>query len=101
VLFCRDRDPAKEIWAGKRAGQEGAQDRYGADQAFSFGDINQQLPELLAEKNQYLLQHWGQCIIRPASRGLAKRSQSQGANRCLGAEPICRCIDAIARDALD
>jgi Xaa-Pro aminopeptidase len=50
VLFCRDRDPAKEIWAGKRAGQEGAQDRYGADQAFSFGDINQQLPELLAEK---------------------------------------------------
>lgn len=47
VLFCRDRDPAMEIWTGKRAGQDGVVAKYGVDEAFSISDIDLQLPLLL------------------------------------------------------
>ena len=47
VLFCRERDPAMELWNGYRAGPEGACDTYGADDAFPIGDIDDILPGLL------------------------------------------------------
>ncbi|TVZ37523.1 Xaa-Pro aminopeptidase [Alteromonadaceae bacterium 2753L.S.0a.02] len=47
VLFCRDRDPEKEIWDGYRAGPEGACKQYGADDAFPIDDIDEILPGLL------------------------------------------------------
>ena len=47
VLFCRDRDPARELWDGYRAGPEGAVERYGADDAFPIGDIDDILPGLI------------------------------------------------------
>ena len=47
VLFCRDRDPAREIWDGGRAGPAGAVERYGADDAFPIGDVDEILPGLL------------------------------------------------------
>lgn len=47
VMFCQDRDPAMELWTGYRAGPEGACSRYGADDAFPIGDIDDILPGLL------------------------------------------------------
>ncbi|WP_347330069.1 Xaa-Pro aminopeptidase [Marinimicrobium locisalis] len=47
VLFCRDRDPDREIWDGYRAGPEGACFDYGADDAFPVDDIDEILPGLL------------------------------------------------------
>ena len=47
VMFCRDRDPAVELWDGSRAGPEGACELYGADDAFPIGDIDDILPGLL------------------------------------------------------
>lgn len=47
VLFCREKDPEKELWNGYRAGQEGACEQYGADDAFPIGDIDEILPGLL------------------------------------------------------
>lgn len=47
ILFCRDRDPAREIWDGVRAGPAGAIGDYGADQAFAIGELDARLPELL------------------------------------------------------
>lgn len=47
VLFCRERDPEMELWNGRRAGQEGACEIYGADDAFPIGDIDDILPGLL------------------------------------------------------
>ncbi|MBU2885788.1 Xaa-Pro aminopeptidase [Gilvimarinus agarilyticus] len=47
VLFCRDRDPEREIWDGYRAGPAGACDQYGADDAFPVDDIDDILPGLL------------------------------------------------------
>jgi Xaa-Pro aminopeptidase len=50
VLFCRERDPKKETWHGRRAGPKGAVDGYGADDAFPIGDIDDILPGLLEQR---------------------------------------------------
>ena len=47
VLFCRERDPEREIWDGYRAGPEGACRDHGADDAFPVDDIDEILPGLL------------------------------------------------------
>ncbi|SFD43223.1 Xaa-Pro aminopeptidase [Thiohalospira halophila DSM 15071] len=50
LLFCRERDPDKETWEGRRAGQEGAVARYGADDSFPIGDLDDILPGLLENR---------------------------------------------------
>ena len=50
LLFCRERDADKETWHGRRAGPEGAVARYGADDAFPIGDIDDILPGLLEHR---------------------------------------------------
>jgi len=47
VLFCRERDPEREVWHGTRAGVEGAVERHGADDAFPIGDIDEILPGMI------------------------------------------------------
>lgn len=47
VLFCREKDPLKEQWDGRRAGIEGAIESYGADQAFPIHELNDRLPEFM------------------------------------------------------
>jgi Xaa-Pro aminopeptidase len=47
LLFCREKDPEKEIWDGRRAGLEGAREIYGADDAFPIDNIDEILPGLL------------------------------------------------------
>ncbi len=47
LLFCRERDPAREQWDGRRAGLEGAVAQYGADDAFPIDDLDDILPGLL------------------------------------------------------
>jgi len=48
ILFNRENDPVKELWRGKRAGQLGACNDYGADQAFSIDLAETMLPQLIA-----------------------------------------------------
>jgi len=52
ILFCRERDPAKEIWDGRRAGLEGATEIYGADDAFPYSDLDEILPGLLEQRER-------------------------------------------------
>ncbi|MEM9385164.1 MAG: Xaa-Pro aminopeptidase [Pseudomonadota bacterium] len=47
VLFCRERDPAREQWDGPRAGLEGALEQFGADDAFPIDDLDDILPGLI------------------------------------------------------
>ena len=47
VIFCRERDKAKEIWDGYRAGPEGACQIHGADDAFPIDDVDEILPGLI------------------------------------------------------
>src|SRR5690606_26732858 len=52
LLFCRERDPARELWDGPRAGPEGAVKTYGADDAFPIADVDEILPGLLEQSRR-------------------------------------------------
>ncbi len=52
VLFCRERDPKKELWDGLLTGPEGAVSRYGMDDAFPVGDIDDILPGLIEGRSR-------------------------------------------------
>jgi len=47
LLFCRERDPARETWDGRIIGQDGAVADYGADDAFPIDDLDEILPGLM------------------------------------------------------
>ncbi len=47
ILFCREKDLEQETWNGRRAGQQGAVEEYGADDSFPITDIDDILPGLL------------------------------------------------------
>ena len=47
LLFCRERDPDKELWDGSRAGPDGAVGHFGADDAFPIDDIDDILPGVI------------------------------------------------------
>ena len=49
VLFVNPFDPKYEIWVGQRVGVEGATALLGADEAFPLEELDEKLPELLAE----------------------------------------------------
>jgi Xaa-Pro aminopeptidase len=47
TLFVRPRDPERETWTGRRAGVDGARERFGADAAFPVEQVSIELPKLL------------------------------------------------------
>lgn len=52
VLFCRERNPERELWDGLRAGQAGALRDYCADQAFAIDEIDEILPGLIEGRSR-------------------------------------------------
>ncbi|HET7832188.1 MAG TPA: Xaa-Pro aminopeptidase [Gallionella sp.] len=69
ILFCRDKDPEREVWDGYRFGPDAARERFGFDAAHSITQLDAQLTELLANQPTmyYPLGHdtaWDQRILR-------------------------------------
>ncbi|MCK4833154.1 MAG: aminopeptidase P N-terminal domain-containing protein, partial [Gammaproteobacteria bacterium] len=50
ILFCRDRDPLKETWDGRRQGVEGAVEHFDADDAYPIDDLEEILPGLMEDR---------------------------------------------------
>lgn len=48
ILFCRDKDPEKEVWDGFRHGPAAARETFGFDAAYPIGQMDEKLSELLA-----------------------------------------------------
>lgn len=76
-LFNRPRDVLMEIWNGRRAGQEGAKQQYGADNALPFETFETHLLDLL--KNREVLyfafgrqMHWDRLIHHAINQLRAK-----------------------------
>lgn len=57
VMFCRERDPARETWDGPMAGLEGVRELHGMDDAYPIADIDDILPNLIdgAERLYYTI----------------------------------------------
>jgi len=73
ILFCRDKNPEREIWDGFRYGPEAAREKFGFDAAFSIDQLDDQLVELMG--NQPMLFYplgadsvWDERIVRLRSR---------------------------------
>ncbi|MDG2288628.1 MAG: aminopeptidase P N-terminal domain-containing protein, partial [Woeseiaceae bacterium] len=47
LIFCREKNSEREQWDGKRAGQAGAVETYGADDAFPIDDLDDILPGIM------------------------------------------------------
>jgi Xaa-Pro aminopeptidase len=47
TLFVRPRDPERETWNGRRAGVEGARERFGADAAYDVAELDERLKGLV------------------------------------------------------
>ncbi len=53
LLFCRPRDPEREIWDGFRYGPEAARERFGFDEARPIAALDEALPQLLENQSAF------------------------------------------------
>ena len=53
ILFCRDKNLEREIWDGFRYGPEAASAEFGFDEAYSIEQLNERLPQYLANQPQF------------------------------------------------
>jgi Xaa-Pro aminopeptidase len=51
ILFCREKNLEREIWDGFRFGPELAAEHFGFDEAHPFGELDQRMPEILANQD--------------------------------------------------
>lgn len=106
MLFCRERDPERELWDGLRAGQDGAIASYGADDAFPIGDIDDILPGLIEGRERVYyaigcnqefdqrLMEWINHIRAKARQGLRRRTSSSPSTTCC---TTCACTSRLPR----
>ncbi len=52
ILFCRNRNPEREMWDGAMVGLDAAVTEYGMDQAFDFSEVEKRLPGLLQDRDR-------------------------------------------------
>ncbi len=50
ILFCREKNPEREIWDGYRHGPEQARALFGFDEAHPYAELDARMPELLANR---------------------------------------------------
>jgi Xaa-Pro aminopeptidase len=69
LLFCREKNPEREIWDGFRCGPDAAKEAFGVDAAYPIAQLEEKLPALMA--NQQALHYavgtdpdWDERIMR-------------------------------------
>ena len=50
ILFCRDKNPEREIWDGFRYGPDAAREIFGFDEAYPIGDFPAKLADLAGDR---------------------------------------------------
>ena len=86
-LFCRPKDPEREIWDGIRLGPEAAPKMLGVDSAHSNAELDTKLSELLADQDAVYvrlaesaetdrrLRHWMKQVRQQARAGINPPSE--------------------------
>lgn len=52
ILFCRDKNPEREIWDGFRYGPALAKEKFAMDVVYSIQQLDEKIPELLANQTE-------------------------------------------------
>lgn len=83
ILFCREKNEEREIWDGFRHGPEGARSTFGFDAAYPIDELDQRLPELIADRGVlwHSLGHDGEWDRRIAAALNSVRAQSRAGKR--------------------
>ena len=83
ILFCRERDPDKEIWDGYRYGPERARELFGFEESHAIGMLDEKLPEMIANQPSlwHAFGHDAAWDARIAAALNAVRAQSRGGKR--------------------
>jgi len=50
ILFCREKNPEREIWDGHRYGPDAAREQFGFDEAYSIELLDEKLAELMGNQ---------------------------------------------------
>jgi len=50
ILFCRDKDPEREVWDGFRYGPDAAREQFGFDAAYTIAQLDEKLAELMGNQ---------------------------------------------------
>jgi len=79
ILFCREKNPEREIWDGYRHGPEAARIAFGFDEAYPVGELDAQMGKLLANVPAlyYALGHSAALDAQVASWLKAVRAQGR------------------------
>jgi Xaa-Pro aminopeptidase len=51
ILFCREKNPEREIWDGYRYGPEAAREMFGFDEAYPYAELDARMPDLVANQD--------------------------------------------------
>src|SRR5260221_14116241 len=51
ILFCRQRNPERELWEGVRKGPEGAKAAFGFEEAYPGEALDEHIPKLLSDQS--------------------------------------------------
>ena len=52
ILFCRERDPTREMWDGRMVGLDGAVDEFGMDEAHDISEMEKRLKDMLPDRER-------------------------------------------------
>jgi len=69
ILFCREKNPEREVWDGFRTGPDAAKEQYGFDAAYPIAQLDEKLAGLMGNQSAlfYPLGHdaaWDQRILK-------------------------------------
>jgi Xaa-Pro aminopeptidase len=69
ILFCREKNPEREVWDGYRVGPDAAKEQYGFDAAYPIAQLDEKLAELMGNQTAlyYPVGHdpaWDQRILK-------------------------------------
>jgi len=83
LLFCREKDPEREVWDGFRYGPAAAAEIFGFAEACPLATLDKRLPELLANRHRlwHTLGHDAHWDRRAAAALNAVRAQSRNGTR--------------------
>lgn len=98
ILFCRDKDPEREIWDGFRYGPHAACEQFGFDEAYSMNELDAKLPGLLANQPKLYFSLGASALWDAKLSGYLKQLSSQGRSGVAVPDAVCdpcKLIDAM------
>jgi len=107
-LFCRPKDPEREIWDGLRLGPEDAPEKLGVDFAHANQALDTKLPELIANQtalytrlansaeNDRRVRYWIEQVRQQARAGVNAPSQLHDIEALVHEMRLIKSVDEIA-----